>query len=154
MSAERPSTHPLGYWLGATPVSYPAHAWPDWLLDQRGQGMSVDPRLVPGFQVPEGPANSGPSEAPYDPDFAWLGGRQYAENNRITGTPTPHISGNLPPPRAMPYPEGAGREVTPDLYLTQPWGAYTNSLPGARGWEQDDTDFAMRQRRIPPGGLF
>jgi hypothetical protein len=109
--------------------------WPDWLLDLRGPGMSVSPRLVPGFRLPEG--------------------QQYAENNRITGTPTPHISGNLPPPRAMPYPEGAGREVTPDLYLTQPWGAYTNSLPGVQGLDENEiAALAMQQRRIPPGGLF
>jgi hypothetical protein len=72
MSAERPSAHPLGYWLGATPASYPSHAWPDWLIGLLGQGMSVDPSLIPGPQMPTAPVDSGPSQFPYEEDFARL----------------------------------------------------------------------------------
>jgi hypothetical protein len=50
--------------------------------------------------------------------------------NATSLVPTPPVRGNLPPPRMMPYPQDAGREVEPKLHTTQPWGPYRNSLPG------------------------
>lgn len=74
--------------------------------------------------------------------------RKKAEGGR---TPTPKIRDNLPPPREMPYPEGAGREIEPELYITQPWGAHTNSLPGAR--DHSEVDVAERPKRAAAGEI-